>query len=84
MTDSIDQKLDRGRAVWEMTQTEGWNIIKNLIDQELEIESKDLLDCPLEEDLEHKQMIKAYRKVLSMVDSVIKERDETAQNLRKE
>ena len=84
MTDSIDQKLDRGRAVWEMTQTEGWNIIKSLIDQELEIESKDLLDCPIEEDLEHKQMIKAYRKVLSMVDSVIKEREETAQNLRKE
>lgn len=84
MADSIDQKLDRGRAVWEMTQTEGWLIIKSLIDQELEIESKDLLDCPIEEDLEHKQMIKAYRKVLSMVDSIIKERDETAQNLRKE
>ena len=84
MTDGIDEKLDRGRAVWDMTQTEGWQIIKSLIDQELEIESKDLLDCPIEEDLEHKQMIKAYRKVLSMVDSVIKERDETAQNLRKE
>lgn len=84
MTDSIDQKLDKGRAVWEMTQTEGWQIIKSLIDQELEIESKDLLDCPIAEDLEHKQMIKAYRKVLSMVESVIKERDETAQNLRKE
>ena len=84
MADSIDQKLDRGRAVWEMTQTEGWLIIKSLIDQELEIESKDLLDCPIVEDLEHKQMIKAYRKVLSMVDSVIKERDETAQDLRKE
>lgn len=84
MASSIDEKLDRGRAVWEMTQTEGWQIIKNLIDQELEIESKDLLDCPIEEDLEHKQMIKAYRKVLSMVDSVIKERDETAQDLRKE
>ena len=84
MPDNIDEKLDRGRAVWEMTQTEGWQIIKSLIDQELEIESKDLLDCPIEEDLEHKQMIKAYRKVLSMVESVIKERDETAQNLRKE
>ena len=84
MSNTIDEKLDRGRAVWEMTQTEGWNIIKSLIDQELEIESKDLLDCPIEEDLEHKQMIKAYKKVLSMVDSVIKERDETAQNLRKE
>lgn len=84
MASSIDEKLDRGRAVWEMTQTEGWQIIKNLIDQELEIESKDLLDCPIEEDLEHKQMIRAYRKVLSMVDSVIKERDETAQDLRKE
>jgi len=84
MASNIDEKLDRGRAVWEMTQTEGWQIIKALIDQELEIESKDLLDCPIEEDLEHKQMIKAYRKVLSMVDSVIKERDETAQDLRKE
>jgi hypothetical protein len=84
MASNIDEKLDRGRAVWEMTQTEGWQIIKSLIDQELEIESKDLLDCPIEEDLEHKQMIKAYRKVLSMVDSVIKERDETAQDLRKE
>lgn len=84
MASSIDEKLDRGRAVWEMTQTEGWQIIKSLIDQELEIESKDLLDCPIEEDLEHKQMIKAYRKILSMVDSVIKERDEIAQDLRKE
>lgn len=84
MTSSIDEKLDRGRAVWEMTQTEGWQIIKSLIDKEIEIESKDLLDCPIEEDLEHKQMIKAYRKVLSMVDSVIKDRDETAQDLRKE
>lgn len=84
MAISIDEKLDRGRAVWEMTQTEGWQIIKSLIDQEIEIESKDLLDCPIEEDLEHKQMIKAYRKVLSMVDSIIKERDETAQDLRKE
>jgi len=84
MASSIDEKLDRGRAVWEMTQTEGWQIIKSLIDQEIEIESKDLLDCPIEDDLEHKQMIKAYRKVLSMVDSVIKERDETAQDLRKE
>jgi len=84
MASNIDEKLDRGRAVWEMTQTEGWQIIKSLIDQELEIESKDLLDCPIEEDLEHKQMIKAYRKVLNMVDSVIKERDETAQDLRKE
>ena len=84
MASNIDEKLDRGRAVWEMTQTEGWQIIKSLIDQELEIESKDLLDCPIEEDLEYKQMIKAYRKVLSMVDSVIKERDETAQDLRKE
>lgn len=84
MANSIDQKLDQGRAVWEMTQTEGWSIIRGLIDQELAIETQDLLDCPIEEDLEHKQMIKAYKKVLSMVESVIKERDETAQSLRKE
>lgn len=84
MTNEIDEKLERGRAVWEMTQTEGWQIIKGLIDKEVEIETKDLLDCPVEEDLEHKQLIKAYKKVLSMVNGVIKERDETAQSLRKE
>ena len=82
--DTVDEKLERSRAVWEMTQTEGWQIIKGLIDREIEIETNDLLECPVAEDLEHKQMIKAYRKVLNMVESVIKERDETAQNLRKE
>lgn len=30
-----------------VVQTEGWHIIKSLIDQEVEIESKDLLDCPI-------------------------------------
>lgn len=84
MANNIDEKLDRGRAVWEMTQTEGWHIIENLVNKEIEIETKDLLDCPVEEDLEHKQLIKAYKKVLSMVTGVIKERDETAQSLRKE
>jgi hypothetical protein len=84
MANDIDEKLERGRAVWEMTQTEGWQIIKSLVNKEIDIETKDLLDCPVEEDLEHKQMIKAYKKVLSMVESVIKERDETAQDLRKE
>jgi hypothetical protein len=62
-----------------MTQTEGWHIIKSLIDQEVEIESKDLLDCPIEEDLEHKQMIKAYKKVLSMVESSLHKRNEDTQ-----
>jgi len=84
MANTIDEKLERGRAVWEMTQTEGWHIIESLVNKEIEIETKDLLDCPVEEDLEHKQLIKAYKKVLSMVAGVIKERDEAAQSLRKE
>lgn len=82
--DTVDEKFDRSRAVWEMTQTEGWQIVKGLINREIEIETNDLLECPIAEDLEHKQMIKAYKRVLNTVESLLKEREEIAKNLQKQ
>ena len=84
MMDPVDEKLERSRAVWEMTQTEGWQIIKGLIDREIEIETNDLLECPVAEDLEHKQMIKAYKRILNTVESLLKEREEISKDLQKE
>lgn len=77
-----EQKLEIGRAVWEMTQTEGWQIISQKIEEEIQIETTELLDCPIKEDLEHKQLIKAYKKVLRMVETVLAEKDEAAENVR--
>lgn len=82
--DTTEEKFERSRAVWEMTQTKGWQIIKDLINREIEIETNDLLDCPVAEDLEHKQMIKAYKRILNTVESLLKEREEISKDLQKE
>lgn len=71
-----DEKIEQGREVWEMTQTAGWQIIRQQIEQEMQLEVTELLDCPLTEDVEHKQMIKAYKKVLSMVEGSLQKREE--------
>lgn len=71
-----DEKIEQGREVWEMTQTAGWQIIRQQIEQEMQLEVTELLDCPLAEDVEHKQMIKAYKKVLSMVEGALQKREE--------
>lgn len=73
---STDEKIEQGREVWEMTQTAGWQIIRQQIDREIQLETNELLDCPLSEDVEHKQMIKAYRKVLNMVEGTLQKREE--------
>lgn len=83
MTDN-EEKLEKGQAVWEMTQTEGWQVIKSQIEAEAKIETDELLDCPEDEVKEHRGAIKAYRKVLSMVETAEKEKQEAAENLRKQ
>ncbi len=84
MTTDIDEKLDKGNKVWEMTQTEGWQIIKSQVEDEARIETDELLDCPEDEVKEHRGAIKAYRKVLSMVETAEKEKQEAAKAVRKE
>lgn len=84
MPETTEEKLETGRAIWEMTQTEGWQILKRQIDAEIELEVEDLIDCPIEEDMEHKMAIKAYKKVLSMVETAENEKKEAAQTLQAE
>jgi len=67
-----------------MTQTEGWQIIKSQIEEEAKIETDELLDCPDDEVKEHRGAIKAYKKVLSMVETAEKQKQEAAEALRKQ
>lgn len=82
MIDIAEQKLEKGQKVWEMTQTEGWSIIKSQIEEEAKIETDELLDCPEDEVKEHRGAIKAYRKVISMVETAEKQKLEAAEALR--
>ncbi|OGE29534.1 hypothetical protein A3C29_05180 [Candidatus Daviesbacteria bacterium RIFCSPHIGHO2_02_FULL_40_16] len=84
MAETAEEKLETGRAIWEMTQTEGWQILKRQIDAEIELEVEDLTDCPIEEDMEHKMAIKAYKKVLSIVETAENEKKEASQTLQAE
>lgn len=79
MTNTPEENFEPEREIWEMTQTAGWQILCQQIAQEIELETNELLDCPLSEDVEHKQMIKAYKKVLSMVESSLNKRNENTQ-----
>lgn len=76
MTNTPDENFETGREIWEMTQSAGWQKLCQQIQQEIELETNELLDCPLSEDVEHKQMIKAYKKILSMVESSLQKREE--------
>ena len=82
MSKTNEEKLEQGQRVWEMTQTEGWQIIKSQIEAEAKIETDDLLDCPDNEIKEHRGAIKAYNKVLSMVETAQKEKIEAAEAVR--
>lgn len=84
MTDKNEEKLEKGQEVWEMTQTQGWQIIKSQIEAEAKIETDELLDCPDDEIKEHRGAIKAYNKVLNMVETAEKEKQQAAENLRKQ
>lgn len=84
MPDTVDEKLETGRVIWEMTQTAGWQILKSQIEAEIELELKDLIDCPIGEDMEHKMAIKAYKKVLSMVEIAENKKEEAVESLRKD
>ena len=83
MTTTNEDKLEIGKAVWEMTQTAGWQHIRGKIEAEAEIETNELLDCPEEEVKEHRGAIKAFRKVISMVETAEKEKVEAAEAVRK-
>lgn len=79
-----EQKLNKGTAIWEMTQTEGWQIIRSQIANEIDIETTDLLDCPIDEVIQHRETIKAFKKVLEMVETAEKEKIEAANALQAE
>lgn len=83
MAETPEQKLEKGNAIWDMTQSTGWQIIKSQIEAEIDIETKELLDCPVEEVEQHRAAIKAYNKVLGMVENAEVEKQQAAETLRK-
>lgn len=82
-----EEKFENGLAVLEMTRTEGWKWLEARIREELKIEYAELREMDIEgktaeqiasDYLQHRANANAYEKVLAMVETAIREKDEAA------
>lgn len=84
MPQTNEEKFDKGLAVSEMTKSKGWQILKERIEKEIEIEVNDILDCEPDQYIQHREAIRAYKKILSMVETSLQEKEEAAEAMREE
>lgn len=82
MAETSEEKFDRGLDILEMTRTKGWQILKKDIEQEIEIEVNEILDCEPDQYLQHREAIRAYKKILSLVETAIAGKEEAADEMR--
>jgi len=91
MAGANEEKFNIGLAVLEMTRTDGWRWLEQKIKEELRIEYGELREFEIadktteqiaSEYLQHRANANAYEKVLSMVETALKEKEEAAEAMR--
>lgn len=82
MFETNEEKFEEGLIILEMIKTKGWQIIKTRIEKEIEIEVNEILDCEPEQYIQHREFIRAYKKILNMVETAIQTKEEAAEAMR--
>ena len=91
MPENSEEKFDKGLAVLEMTRTEGWQWLDQQIREELRMEYGELRDIEIagktaeqiaSDYLQHRANVKAFEKVLALVENAIAEKDQAAEEMR--
>jgi uncharacterized protein YukE len=91
MAGTNEEKFDTGLAVLEMTRTDGWRWLEEKIKEELRIEYGELREFEItgktaeqiaSEYLQHRANANTYEKILSMVETAIKGKEEAAEAMR--
>lgn len=86
--DNNEEKFEAGLAVLEMARTAGWKWMEGKIRQELSMEYGELREFEVigktaeeiaSEYLQHRANANAYEKILTLVDTAIREKDEAAE-----
>lgn len=86
--DKNEEKFEAGLAVLEMSRTAGWKLLEVKIRQEILIEYDELREFEVagktaeeiaSEYLQHRANANAYEKILTLVDTAIREKDEAAE-----
>lgn len=74
-----DEELTKGRAVWEMTRTKGWDVIEEWLKEQSDYHKHQLAQIDLRgksdsevvaQYLNHRETMKAYEKVLNKVEEL--------------
>jgi len=60
----------------------GWRILAARIGKEIEIEVNEMLDCEPDQYVQHRESIRAYKKILNMVETALQEKEEAAEAMR--
>lgn len=88
--DNNEEKFEAGLAVLEMVRTAGWKWLEGKIKQELSVEYGELREFEVvgktaeeiaSEYLQHRANANAYEKILTLVDTAIREKDEAADSM---
>lgn len=88
--DNNEEKFEAGLAVLEMARTAGWKWLEGKIRQELSMEYGELREFEVvgktaeeiaSEYLQHRANANAYEKILTLVDTAIREKDEAADSM---
>ncbi|MFA5961917.1 MAG: hypothetical protein WC848_04510 [Parcubacteria group bacterium] len=91
--ESNEKKFEAGLAVLEMTRTSGWKWLEVKIREELVIEYAELREFEIigktseeiaADYLQHRANANAYEKILSLVETAIREKDEAASDMNRE
>jgi hypothetical protein len=82
-----EQKFETGLAVLEMARTAGWKWLETKIREEIAIDLQELREMEIAEKtaeqiasdyLQHRANLNAFEKILNMVETAVREKDEAA------
>lgn len=87
-----EQKFETGLAVLEMARTAGWKWLEAKIKEEVALSWQELREMEIagktaeqiaSEYLQHKANINAFEKILNLVETAVREKDEAAEAMNK-
>lgn len=91
MVKDLEKEVEKGRAIKDMIDTEGWRVFELKIKQEIKDEYELLRNFPIEkqglseiaaEYLEHRANLNAYERVLGFIQEFLISKEDAQNKLR--
>jgi nitrogen regulatory protein PII-like uncharacterized protein len=64
-------ELDIALMIEEMTETDGWKIVQQFIEERIDDNKQQLMRCPIENVMEHRIRAETYQSILTHVKDLL-------------